>query len=74
MEPSFVADNDDNEPSRLPIGVLATPTIHTSVGSRNDDKDQQKFQESQICIYKFQGANRIFTGYVLTISFSIIEP
>lgn len=30
MEPNLVADKDDSEPSKLPTGVRATPTMHTS--------------------------------------------
>lgn len=30
IEPSLVADREDKEPSNAPIGVRATPAIHTS--------------------------------------------
>lgn len=30
IEPSFVAGKDEREPRKLPIGVLATPTMQTS--------------------------------------------
>lgn len=30
IEPSFVAGKDEREPRKLPIGVLAMPTMHTS--------------------------------------------
>lgn len=31
MDPSLVADKEDNAPRKPPIGVRATPTTHTSV-------------------------------------------
>ena len=30
-DPSFVAGREDKDPLKDPIGVLATPTMHTSV-------------------------------------------
>lgn len=31
IEPSLVADKDERDPRSAPIGVRATPTMHTSV-------------------------------------------
>lgn len=31
IDPSLVADNDERVPRKPPIGVQATPTMHTSV-------------------------------------------
>ena len=42
MEPSLVADKDEREPRKPPIGVRATPTMHTSVPNLGLQLNQTK--------------------------------
>lgn len=37
IEPSFVAEVDEREPRKLPIGVRETPTMQTSIQKRQRD-------------------------------------
>lgn len=41
MEPSFVAETDESEPRKPPIGVRATPTIQTSA-RKEQNKQEMK--------------------------------
>lgn len=41
MEPSFVAETDESEPRKPPIGVRATPTIQTSA---RKEQNKQKMK------------------------------
>lgn len=34
MDPSWVADKEDREPRKPPIGVRATPTMQTSIPNK----------------------------------------
>lgn len=46
IEPSFVADTDESEPRKPPIGVRAIPTMQTSA-KKKQNKQKMKVKENR---------------------------